>query len=324
MTQHKILFAAAALLALAACDSRQTGTEGNLTFEYDADDDPFDFNKPVAVGAMLDLRVTEVGTDDPVTLTSATTDDLDVMEAGNVNGNTFTVSGIGDGDVLVSVEAETSDGPVTDSVNMSVRFPEVLVLSHTCGETGGAYLTGQRIYVPFDMELESGRAVIGYGYYPVGISDTNLMTRDEAFAGQQFMRFDTLSAGTVTLASDIDDTTLDLVLADAAAIDGAEDPIPFVLEDIDVGDVNAFYVRPTIGGQTVCQANTEIVVEALTETTCAVRTIGDDLAAGDARYETGWFEIEGLAAGTCQYTVTYPQGSNGAGTTVTYAYEIQP
>lgn len=321
MTHTKLAIAACSIVLLAACDSTITGNEGNLTFSYDADDDVFDFNKPIAIGAKLNLKVAESGTNLPVDLADATSSDESVLAVDSFAGDMFTLEGMGDGNVLISVE--TDDG-VTDSVNMNARAPEVLILSHTCGTDGGAYLVGDKVYVPFDMEMSNGQAVIGYGYYPISISDETLLTRDVEHNGQQFIRYDVLGAGTVTLSSDIDDTTLELTLAEEASIDGVDQPIAFVLEDIDVGDTNPFYVLPTIGGTTVCQATAEMSVASDTPTICDVRTIGSEVAAGDAKYEQGWFEIEGLAEGTCQYTVTYPNGTSGAGTSAQFEYTIQP
>lgn len=325
MTHHKLAVVALSVLALAACDSTLTGNEGNLVFSYDADDDVFDFNKPIAIGAKLNLKVAEVGTQAAVDVVAAESDDPGIIDVDSFSGDTITLLGVGDGNMLLSVEADGADGTkFTDSVNMNARTPEVLKLSHTCGADGGAFLTGSAVYIPFDMEMTNGQPVIGYGYYPVTSSDETLIKRDEEFQGQQYMRYDVLAAGTATLSSDIDDTSLSLVLADEAQIDGIADPIAFVLEDIDVGDTNPFYVLPTVAGTTVCQADATLQVASDTTTICDVRTTNADMAAGDALYETGWFEVEGLAAGECQYTVTYPNGASGAGTSAQFTYTIQP
>lgn len=321
MTHTKLAGAASAILMLAACDSTLTGNEGNLVFSYDADDNVFDFNKPIAIGAKLDLKVAEAGTLASVELEAATSSDEGILAIDSFGGDILTLAGLGDGNVLIDVE--TTDG-VTDSVNMNARAPEVLVLGHTCDVDGGAYLVGDQVYVPFEMEMTNGQPVIGYGYYPLAISDETLLTRDAEYNGQQFMRFDVLAAGTVTLTSEIDATTLDLTLAEEGAIDGVTEPIAFVLEDIDVGDTNPFYVRPSVGGTTMCQSTATVEVASLTPTICDVRGIGSDVAAGDARYEHGWFEIEGIAEGTCEYTVTYPNGAAGAGASGQFSYPIQP
>jgi hypothetical protein len=106
-----------------------------------------------------------------------------------------------------------------------------------------------------------------------------------------------------------------------ADIDGVVEPIAFVLEDIDVGDVNAFYVLPSWGGVPVCQADVTKTVSSDTPDICDVRDA--DQADADS-HEFGWFEVEGVAEGTCLYTVTYPTGGGGSGASAQFSYEIQP
>ncbi len=309
------------------CRSRITGNEGNFQFSYVADERVNDFNKPIAIGASLDIEVTDVGQLRPVTLSAAESDDTAVLEVTSFEGSNVTVHGVADGEPLLSVTGTTASGEeLSDSVNLLVRAPEVLRLAHTCSTTGtAAYITSQRVYVPFEMERANGQPIIGYGLYPATPSDAAALTLDAAASNQQFMAFDTgAAAATLTLDSDIDDTSLAVQLVDQGAIDGVEEPIAFVLEDIDVGDVNAFYVRPTTGGTTICQADIDKTVQSDTPAVCDVRVRGEAEEGGDAVHEFGWFEIEGVAAGTCSYTVTFPGGSGGGGTSAQFSYPIQP
>jgi hypothetical protein len=107
----------------------------------------------------------------------------------------------------------------------------------------------------------------------------------------------------------------------ASSIDGAAEPTAYVAEDIDVGDTNAFYVLPSVGGVPICQADIPKVVTSDTPTICDVRDAG---AADENVHEYGWFEIEGIAAGPCVYTVTFPDGNAGTGASAQFTYEIQP
>ncbi len=77
---------------LVSCSSLTTGNEGNLTFAYIADEDLLDFNKPIAVGALLDLRVTEVGSQRAVEITSVTSGDTSVLEVVSFEGATVTAT----------------------------------------------------------------------------------------------------------------------------------------------------------------------------------------------------------------------------------------
>lgn len=312
-----------ALLALTACASRITGNEGNLEFSYLADDDVIDFNKPIAVGASLDITVATAGDHLPVTLTAATSDDEAVLAVAAFEATTVTVTGVADGGALLSVEADSADGTsLPDSINLLVRTPEVLKLWHTCTGTDGTavYLSGSTVYVPFDLEMSNGQSVIGYGYYPVTTTGTAAVL-DVPASDQTWMVFDTATPGTVTLDSDLDDAALTLQVFDASSLNGVAEPIAFVAEDIDVGDVNAFYVHPKVNDVTVCQADTPKEVVSDTPDICDVRV--RDSADDDLR-EWGWFEVEGIAAGVCEYTVTFTAGNAGSGASAQFSYEIQP
>jgi hypothetical protein len=315
---------ALALLVAAGCQSRLTGNEGNFVFVYDADDDYTDFNKPIAVNAFLDIEVREVGTELPVTLTSASTDDPSVLDVTGTLENVATLQGMGDGGALLSVEGTTSDGEtLPDSVNLLAATPEVHKLGHTCtlDDTAG-YLVSNSVYVPFEFQKENGQNIIGYGYYPVTAQEGAVIL-DEAGSSQQYMLFDVGAAPAAeTLVSDIDGTSVAMTIVQASALDGVEEPIAGVIEDIDVGDTNPFYVRPTVGGTTVCQADTTKTVVSDTPAICDVR----DAAApiNGKSYEYGWFEIGGVSQGTCLYTVTFDAGNDGAGASAQFSFEIQP
>ena len=321
--KRPLILVGLALALTTACKSKLTGNEGNLTFSYVADDDLLDFNKPIAVGAYLDLTVTEAGTDATVTVDEATSDDTGVLDVIGMAGTELTLMGTGDGTALVEVLVTLDDGSqVTDSVNMTAAVPDVHLLSHSCGADGAtAYLTGQSVYVPFEFERDNGQSVIGYGYYPVTLSDSAAFVLDADWEGTQYMHFTTVSAGAFTMTSDLDDTTLDVTLVDAGDLDGVAEPLAFVLEDIDVGDTNSFYVLPMVGERTVCQADTTFAVESLTPDICSV-ALSDQtpFSSGSAAYEYGWFKITGEAQGTCQYTVTYED----SGAVGTFEYPIEP
>ena len=309
-----------------ACQSSLTGNEGNFQFSYAADDRLTDFNKPVAVGAKLDMEVRDVGAQQPVNLTAASFDDPGVLEVTVFNDHTLTVQATGEGSALLSVEGTTNSGEaLTDSVNMLAAVPEVHKMWHTCTDTDGeaAYLTDSRVWVPFDFERANGQPIIGYGYYPIIFSDGGAaMSLNSADSGQVYMALDTSAAGgAAELVSDIDGTTLDILVIQPGEIDGVMEPVAFVLEDIDVGDTNSFYALPTTGQRTVCQADTAFSATSDTPDICAVQE-ADPLDVGE--HESGWFEVEGLAEGTCLYTVSYAEGAGGAGVSAQFSFEIQP
>jgi hypothetical protein len=326
MTRRSTMhFAGAALLLAVACQSTLTGNEGNFQFSYDADDWITDFNKPIAVGAYLDVSVREVANFLPVDLTAASFDDPAVLDVVAFEGDTITVQGMGEGYALLEVEGETNaDGLLSDSINMQAKVPEVLVLWHSCGgQTEGNYLTGQRVWVPFEMQMDnaSHQPVIGYGYYPLTAdTESAVLSADES--NQQWMAFDTAEAAGVTvLSSEIDDTTLTMNVVQPASIDGVQEPIAFVAEDIDVGDTNAFFVRPMVGDLPVCQADVDNEVVSDTPDIC---TVTDTEPVTTTDQEHGWFSVTGVAEGECIFTVRYPDGNGGEGAEAQFSYPIEP
>lgn len=313
----RLAIVALTLGMVGACESKVTGNEGNFQFSYPADDDLFDFNKPIAVGARLDITVEQQ--DVAVDLREAKSDDP-AVEVVDFNGSVFTVEAQSEGNVLITVEGSVDSKVLTDSVNLTARIPDHHGLRHSCGDDGQvAYLAGQKAYVPFDMTMENGQNVIGYGYYPVTFSGG--ATLDVAHQGSQYFRIDAVTAGSFQITSDLDATTLDLTIVDEADIDGVAEPFAFVFEDIDVGDTNPFYVLPMVGNRTVCQAIVDVVVTSDTPSICTVRDSNSIAGEStDAGKEAGWFQITGVAAGTCEYTVSYPT----SGASAQFSHVIQP
>ena len=139
-----------------------------------------------------------------------------------------TVEGTGEGLALLQVEGTTASGEaLTDSVNMQAKVPEVHLMWHTCGgEMTGNYLTGQRVWVPFEFQMENSQPVIGYGYYPLA-ADTEAAVLSPDESGQQWMAFDTAeAAGTTVLSSDIDGTELTMNVYGAARTSMWATPTP--------------------------------------------------------------------------------------------------
>ena len=308
----------AVVSATAGCQSRLTGNEGNFVFSYWADDDINNFNKPIAVGAWLEVEVHTVGGNQSVDLASASFDDPAVLNVSGFSGNTVTVEGTGDGSALLSV----ADGAgVTDSVNMLAATPEVVRLRHSCSDSdSAAYLVDQRFWVPFEMEKANGQPVIGRGYQPVNVDGAASLDGDDST--QQHLALDADAVGgSLTISSQVDDTSLTANIVLATDVDGIAEPIAYVVEDIDVGDKDSFYVRPTVGADVLCQANMSKSVSSDTPEICSVTDRDAEVDATDElAWEFGWFEIEGLAGGECLYTVTF----DASGISAQFSYPIEP
>lgn len=315
-----------ALIAVIAlgCRSRLTGIEGNLALSYPADDRIEDFNKPLAVGARLDLRVEEAGQLQPATINTVKSTAEAVMAVTGFVGTDFTVEGKGPGSVQLQVEASFRGTKLTDTFNMTVAKPEKLTLSHTCTQDlRGQYFINQDIIIPFDMERANGQPVIGYGLYPMDFAPATAVTLDTTTKDQQFLHLRTGSQPqVVTLSSKIDSTRLEMSLVSPSSIDGAQ---MFAQEwqTVLAGQKHFVLIWPTVSGQPVCQPVGQIQVVGQTPEVCA--TSGVPAAREDANgvKTFGWVEINPQKVGTCTFNVTYPQGANGAGVTRSFSLTVR-
>lgn len=305
-----MLVALAALTLSTACKSKEAGNQGNFYFSYYTDDQPGIFNKPIAITGFLDVDVTDIARNDPVTLTDAFTADPSIIEVAEYSGSRLTLLANSIGTTLLNVEGVTSQGEtLPDDISMTAAEPEVLRLRHTCNDTrDGYYLTSSRVLVPFEMERRNGQPVIGYGVYPVSFSPQGTLI-DFLSRSQAYIHLDTDPVpGEVTMSSDIDGESLTLHLIEEEDFDGA------VLQaggsqHTRVGDSDFYYVLPTVNGNPVCQADANYSVASSTPSTCMA--VENDPSALDNEF--GWFEVTGLAAGTCTVAITYPNGNGGAG-----------
>ncbi len=296
------------------CKSKLTGNKGNFTFSYHATDDIRDFNKPVAVGAKLDLLVHTQGIiDKPVDVQEATTDAPDVLTVVSFSGNTVVLQGAGDGQALVQVTGRTSQGQtLDDEVNMQARVPEVLKINHSCTTgTEARYLVGQQeVWLHFDMEMANGQAVIGYGYHPVTFDPADAVTVDQTSKAQEFIGMSLTDAETtISVASDIDDSALTMILVPPTVIDGAELDEAGTRTPILVDRNRLLHVTPTTGGAAICQAKTPVQGRSDTPDLCSITADDDPADVGPvqgALEKWGFLSVKGIAPGACKFTIWHP------------------
>lgn len=323
-TLHSLALAALALTAL-GCRSKITGNEGNFDFSYVADDDVRNFNKPIAVGAKLDLKVAETGTNRTVALESATSSAEGVLKVKSFQGDTVVLEGVGSGSALISVTGTVPSGTSkSDSVNMLSRVPEVLKLFHTCTTASEArYLVNQDIIVGYDLEMSNGQPVIGYGYWPVTYTPAAGVTQNVTTKDQQFLRLKTAATKqTVTLASTIDATTKTLVLVEPADVDGADFSDPNNVQRTLVGATSYFNFVVSVGGLPVCQAYLDNSATSTAPTVCDVAKVAAPDSQTGPKNEFGWVKVTGKAAGTCTFDVTWTQVNHGQGLTKSFSVPI--
>lgn len=328
MGRFALLFGGLSLVAAAAivtnCQSKTTGNEGNLQFSYWADDDIRDFNKPIAVGAMLELIVEEAGTGKNVSLTDARSEDPSILEVVSFSGNRVILRGTGGGSAEISVTATVPNGnSVTDSVNMLARVPEVVEIKHTCTDADTAYyLAGTDIVVAYEFKMSNGQNVIGYGYHPVDVTPADALTLDQTSKDQIWWHYRTTneSGVEVKLNSQLDDSEATLITVTEGDIDGAKN---YSTHKTLVDTTSFYYILPTVGDVPVCQAQTAFTVETATPEVCEVTSNATDQPGEDApKNEWGWVKVKGLTVGNCEFTITHTNADGGAGVTTPFMAEI--
>jgi hypothetical protein len=315
-------FLVLAVLLSLGCRSSVKGNEGNFRFSYWSGDWTSEFDKPVAVGAYLDLAVRGVGSLASVDLSEADFDDPSVLDVTSFSGEDITIQGIGEGVSLLQVEGTLKGEILTDSVDMEATIPEVLEMSHTCTEAeDAAYLIAHEVVIGFEMAMSDSQTVIGYGYYPVELTATAATVSHDSTS----LQWITFNTGDMTedalLLSTIDESSLSIHIGSESDIDDIEEPIDWSDEEINVGDTNPFYVRPSLDNRVVCQGDVSVSVISDTPGVCEIEAYNK---LTDDQHESGWFAIAGLAEGTCLYSVTYPGGAAGAGVSRQFSHGITP
>lgn len=316
--------AATGLYLAIACTSTTTGNEGNLDFSYFADDDIRNFNKPIAVGAKLELRVKQTGTGADVTLKDALSDDNGVLSIETFTGNRLVLVGEGEGGATIEVSAQVLNGEVvTDSVNMLSAVPDVLELRHSCGQDANYFVDTEEILIGYDFKKSNGQDVIGFGYFPIELTGDATVTLDTTSADQAAFHFAVGSMpGTATIESTIDDTKLALGIVLPSEVDGLEVGGGTQLA-VQAGSSRYIRVYPTVGGDRVCQSKIELTASSDTPDICDVRAI-PPIQTDDGTI--GAFDnliVEGKALGECVYTVTFPPGLDGAGVSSNFSIDVQ-
>lgn len=318
----RTLVALTAILVLGACTSRQTGKLGKLVFSYTADDQVNDFNKPIAIGGKLDIRVRQKGNNKPVTITAATSDDGKILAVDKFEPSFFTLKALAAGGAEITVQAQQEDGnTVEDRVDMRAAKPAVLKMHHYCTSDADAYyLTNQTIYIPFDMELADTEPVIGYGYHPIEMVPAGAVTLFADGKNQAHFKLQTPKvAQTVTINSTIDSASMVLSIVDEDTIDGARYEGP---QSVLANVRTPVLVRPTIAGKPVCQADTALSASTNTPEICEVKALTTGKKGDDETQSWGWIEINGLQVGKCTFVVNHLKANAKSGLATTYTVDV--
>lgn len=326
-TRSLLVLTAASALFATACDSRMSGKAGRLSYEFQGPGDVFNFNRPIAVGARLDVRVYEPGQgldeERKATITDATSLDEGVLKVDAFRDNRLTLHAIAPGRAEIATDARLRNGTlVSDAFDMRAETAAKLELSPDCAGTTPLYLLDHDIRIGFALKTAANEQLVGYGYHPVTAEPASALLLDTAKSDQYHMAFRTGSEpGQATLGSDIDATRQVLRLARPADIDGLALDTALV-PAIAVDGSNAVRVYPTIAGDPVCQSQLAREVKSLTPEICQARTFEDGAAELGLVQERTFVAIEGIAPGTCRFEVTLAQAQQGQGLTESFSVEI--
>ncbi len=329
-TLTKASIAATMLFGATACTSTVTGEEGNLKFSYYSTDSARDFNKPIAIGAKLDIQVEDAGSNenDDVVVNSVESSDDAVIAASKAGGDVITLEAKAKGSADITVDAAVSRTGTNESdyITMRTTTPEKIALTHLCntGESTGYYLVGQKeVYLGYDMKLSDGQEVIGYGYYPVTADPTDGIIVDTSSKTHDFVRIETgATAGQINLTSDVSEDAWTINLVEESAIDGA---VLQGQETVSVGKSNTFRIHPTVQGSPICQPDAAFTIEVTTPDLCDIAELDADSLAiieGSTR-QKGWLKAEGKAVGDCTFNITYTNAMDGAGVTKELSIPVQ-
>ncbi len=320
-----LVVASAALVS--GCVSQQTGKSGLLKFTYAADDNILDFNKPIAIGAKLDLVVSAVADGKAVTVQTASSDDATILSVVSYSGNKVTILANAAGTGTINVTARTSSGTtVDDSIDMRGGKALSVKLSPGCGGTGTPlYLTGGHsngIFIPYELYGANSEPVIGYGYHPLTIAPAASLALDTTSTAQWAYLYHTNGVpGSVALTSTLDKNTWAIQLVGEGAIDGAKLDMPSNTLVLAGGATAIVYARPTVAGQPLCQADGTFAVKTVTTAICEVKAAGQQPTSQSI---DGWsfVEVKGLTVGVCKFEVNWQNGKGGQGVTQSLQIDV--
>lgn len=317
--QHHIaLIAAGTLLSLIGCDSRQTGEQAKLVFAYTSFDDTTNFNKPIALGATLELRVTEVSNDEEISIQQATLPP-GILEIDGHTQNLVAVRALKPGSAKLSISGKTKDGdPIADAVTLRAAPIAKIELGHTCTEESGAiYQAGlNAIEIPMTKRAENGEFLTGYGVYPVVIEPARGATIDKRSTDAHSITLDLSKApGRFSLKSTLNKKSLDFELILPAQINGLKLSEFDLTTRTTINQTTWLEFEPTYNAKPICLVNTPIEAKSLTPEICDITTILDHHQREDGSHALnteGIIKVRGKRFGVCRYEAWLPEASAAA------------
>ncbi len=297
-------------LTIACGDGRasQEGELGELTFTFPVADGQEDFNRPIALGARLRLRVEGKDREAVDRIASATVTPETVLSAqrSQTRADELVLTAREQGEATMEVEAVLTgeSSPRTDRVSFRVRPISASSLEHNCTRSpAAAYLTNQPITLGFARFDADGRRMIGEGACEVTVSPDAGLERtrcDEdaldvppiADPGPYIVSSSRRAANGSVNRLDVNVVSPEIL--DFAPIDGS----------LREGRSDELELLPQTPNWDVCTP-LEFEVFILTPDTCVADDTSSELFTV-FRDENNRVDLRGRRAGTCRFEVRLP------------------
>lgn len=218
------------VMSTAGCEVAKTGEDGNLKFQFTADDRivPPTFNRAVAKGLRVVVKVSDATTNAAVTVSTANSDNTSVLRVPQKSGSRITLEGRGVGTASLSVR--TTAG-VTDSVSVEVADIDSVTLTNPGPllkpvEGIASLVVGADVPFPMTIKDAAGRSLVGFGDIPLVIEPSSAGSRVESDdIGHVVLRF--TEVGTAMLRP--------------------QNGTPMPINVVDVADVATIELGPLLG-----------------------------------------------------------------------------
>ena len=312
------------------CYSKATAYNGKFTFAYASGLEFDNFVKPIAPGAKLDVVVFANGTEDKLSITSATSSKPSVLAVEKVDKRNLVLEAGEPGVVDLEITARDAAGnTLVDRMFFHVAKPTVHALEHACTDGRDAvYVKGERVDIRHRLATSDGRLVIGYAYTPVKVEPANALELIAAPQGSSmyFFRARTKTER-VSVTSTIDATNVSMRIVDRGDLKDASLDCGGDCRLLE-GEEQYVVARVRFGESPVCSQNALTKARSLTPEICTVtakldgdeeRESDDSAARNDSdganRYQLA--SITGKKFGACKYEVTLPELDGGRGVRLT-------
>lgn len=236
-------------IVLVGCDGTLPGESGNLSLSYTHGGLFESVSNPIAAGLKADVIIRDAESGDAAAISDAYADDSAVLAVSSIEGGTMDLSGLGEGDTILNVEA---DG-LMDTFPIAVRTIGTVSYGDPVGAGDAAYsvASGSTIWIPRTVRDENGDELTGYGLsLPDG--GTAAAGVEDGAIGSTLVRFTEVGEASLVYsgeASGENQPSVYTVVDSAAATWEVSDAVEAT--ELTVGDVRAISVVGSLDGAVV-------------------------------------------------------------------------